>query len=74
MKNVTYEELLAHTSTLRDYWIIDGDSRTYDLREEIKNWGGYWVPEHKCWRIDGLSRNDPAFKILRKIGLVLQVK
>jgi len=55
-----------------DWWVKDHSSRSYDLREEIKNWRGYWVPAFKCWRIDGITPDSDAFKVLTASGLALE--
>jgi len=67
-----FENLMK--SSGHDYWILDGAERAYDLKEEIKAWGGYWVPNHKSWRIDNLEKTDHAYLILKKAGLTLQVR
>ena len=57
---------------IKTYWILDGDSKAYDMREEIKAWAGYFVREHKAWCIDDpceLSR-----KALTSLGLILQFR
>ena len=35
--------------SLITYWVLDGDSSSYELREEIKAWGGYFDRDHKKW-------------------------
>ena len=59
-------------STTADYWILDGAEKSYDLKEEIKAWGGYWNPDHKAWRIDGVDYHDVGPKTLRIMGLKMQ--
>lgn len=56
----------------KEYWIVDGTHKTYDLREEIKSWGGYFVNDHKCWAI-----TDPcasAKNVFLSSGLKLQFR
>ena len=67
--NPNYEDLITPSKT---YWIIDGTSKSYDLREEIKAWGGYWVKEHKSWCIDEPCEN--AMRVLKAAGLILQFR
>ena len=57
---------------LKDFWIQDHCSRTYDLRDEIKSRGGYWVPTEKMWRIDGIERGSTTHKVLSACGLHLE--
>jgi len=56
---------------MNEYWILDGSSSSYDLKEEIKNWCGFWVPEHKTWCIK-TCKDSTAYKTLTAIGLRLQ--
>ena len=44
-----FNELMTPTDS--EYWVLDGTSRSYDLREEIKSWGGWWESTHKNWCI-----------------------
>lgn len=58
----------------KNYWILDGDSRTYDLREEIKAQGGRWNNDFKCWMINNINKDSDSYKILKSCGLILQPK
>ena len=55
-----------------EYYILNGASKAYDLREEIRNWGGYYVPEYKCWAI--ASPCEKAKRVLKLVGLKLQFR
>ncbi len=68
--NLTFDDLVKPRH--KDYWILDGTSRSYDLKEEVKAWGGYWVKDHRAWRIDCLDKNSNAYNTLKSCGLVLQ--
>lgn len=59
---------------LQSYWILDGSSKAYDLKEEIKNQGGKYNPDFKCWWIDRVNVHHPIYKLLKLIGLKLQAK
>ena len=52
----------------QDYW-IKGNS--YELKEEIKHWGGVWVPEKRMWKIHYTNSNQGDYKQLEKLGLKL---
>ena len=54
-----------------EYWVLDGASSTYELRIEIKAWGGWWESTHKNWCIS-TNKEDKAYKILTNCGLKLQ--
>lgn len=54
------------------FWIIDGDSSTYDLRQEIKSKGGKFNKDFKCWEIE--NPTDEVKKFLRNCGLIVQPK
>lgn len=56
----------------KEYWVMSGASTSYDLREEIKSWGGFWVPDHKCWAITNPC--DKAKLVLKGAGLSLQFR
>ena len=62
--NRDFENLMKPMGTA--YWVLDGAENTYNLREEIKAWGGYWVPDMKNWCIDSLEKTDDAYLILKK--------
>ena len=66
---MNFEELMKNP---KQYWILSGSSKAYDLKEEIKAWAGYWVPEHKAWCID--DPDDREKKFFKTIGLVLQLR
>ncbi len=55
------------------YWILDGRNSAYELREEIKSWGGFWVPEHKAWCIETTEKSF-AYSALNSCGLILQYR
>lgn len=69
MTNISHDELMK---PIEEYWVQNGTSNSYELREEIKNWGGFWVPEHKCWAITAPC--DSAKRVLKSIGLKLQFR
>jgi len=52
----------------RDY-VVDGP--TYDLREEIKAWGGIWNSTEKRWELHGTDPNCQDHKQLKLLGLKL---
>lgn len=56
--------------SLITYWVLDGDSSSYELREEIKAWGGYFDRDHKKWCIDGPDKS--CIQALSRMGLNLQ--
>jgi len=56
-----------------EYWVLDGANRSFDLKEEIKSWGGYWIPEHRSWCIK-TNKKDIAYKTLNAAGLKLQYR
>jgi hypothetical protein len=45
---------------------LNGD--TYPLRTYIKNWGGKWVPDRKCWKFSNITF-DQLVSNLRSIDL-----
>ena len=59
--------------TQSEYWILDYTSRSYDLREEIKRFGGRWNPDHKTWSIITDPENQ-SYKTLVACGLKLQFR
>jgi hypothetical protein len=59
------EQLLK---THDDFWI---DGPTYENKEEIKAWGGYWNPDKKRWQIDSISEDDIVRGTLYRMGLKL---
>ena len=69
MNEPSYDSLMGDS---KEYWITDGESKTYDLREEIQSWGGYWVPEHKSWAI--LEPCQVALGALKSAGLRFQFR
>ena len=56
----------------QEYWITDGASRAYDLKEEIKSWGGFWVNDHKSWCI--LNPDEGLKSLFKSMGLRLQFR
>ena len=69
MKNKSHDGLME---PIKEFWIQNGVSSSYDMKEEIGNWGGYWVPDHKSWAI-----TDPcesAKRVIKLIGLKLQFR
>jgi hypothetical protein len=67
--NTEYEHLMSLSQV---YWILDGENKAYHLREEIKAWGGYWVPEHKAWCID--NPGEAEMSVFKRLGLMLQFR
>jgi len=59
---------------LISYWILDGVEKTYLFREEIKNLGGKWNPDHKAWEIVLHGKDSDAHCLLKGCGLTLQRK
>lgn len=55
-------------SQARDY-IIDGE--TFDLKEEIKKWGGFWNSNEKRWELKGTQSGCPDYDHLKRMGLKL---
>lgn len=66
MSNSTNEEFF-NTAT---YWLLDGRSRAYDVKEELKAQGAKWDRHHKHWFITGPSPEKITF--LKNLGLKLQ--
>lgn len=57
---------------VRSFWILDGDTKTFVMRSEIKDIGGYWDLNHKAWCID-----DPGESIIQAIwnlGMKIQFR
>lgn len=69
MKTQSHDNLMK---PIKEFWVQSGTSNSYELREEIKNWGGYWVPTHKCWAI--ADPCESAKRTLKLIGLKLQFR
>ena len=64
---------LTEKNNYNEYWVISGTSTSYELKEEIKSWGGWWEPFHKCWCIN-TNKEDVAYKTLTACGLKLQFR
>ena len=64
-----FDELMKPKNS---YYLIDGKSRAYDCREEIKSWGGFWNPRAKFWQINDPS--EEARNVFKQSGLILQFK
>lgn len=56
----------------KDYWIMDGSSSTYELKQEIKSYGGIWYPDFNCWKIKNINKESEAYINLKICGLNLQ--
>lgn len=69
MERLNFDDLVTPSRT---YWVLDGTSKSYDLKEEIKSWGGYWVKEHKAWCID--NPDETAIRVLKSAGLQVQFR
>ena len=65
-EDLQFDDLINDRS--KDYW-IKGD--TFPVKEEIKAWGGYYVPEKRCWRVDCTEPSDPAYKALKGLDCEL---
>jgi hypothetical protein len=65
LKDLKLDELL---NTAKDYWI---DGRAYEMREEIKAWGGYWNPDKKRWQIDSVEEGEIIKEVFYRLGLKL---
>ena len=57
---------------MKEYWILPGNSTPFELKEEIKNQGGYFDPIHKVWAIK--NPTDKARVVLRSSGVRLQFR
>lgn len=55
-----------------DWWVTDHRSRSYDLREEIRNQGGRWMPEMNAWKLVGKENSSDAISVLKSAGLALE--
>lgn len=60
------------STPVKCYWVLDGTSKAYVLREEIKRQGGYFVNDHKAWAINNPS--EQAINVLRCSGLIVQFR
>jgi hypothetical protein len=69
--SVSFEDMM-YSRNEQDFWVLNGDSSSYDLKEEIKAWGGYWDYGKRRWRIDCINKGEPAFLVLTKRGLILR--
>lgn len=67
MQTETFEQLM---NPVPSYYIIDGTFKTYDRKNEIKKWAGYWNKEMRCWQID--NPDDQCRRALKNAGLILQ--
>ena len=65
-----FEELM--NNSYNDYWIVSG-KKSYQFKEDIVSWGGYWVNKDGYWRIDQIGEDSMAYKALTKLGLILSV-
>lgn len=54
------------------FWVLDGTSKTFVLRQEIKNQGGYYLADHKAWCID--NPDERTINVLKSSGLVIQFR
>jgi hypothetical protein len=64
LEDINFDEIMNGA----DYW-IDGPS--YEMREEIKSWGGYWNEEKRRWQIDNILPGEIIWGAFRAIGLRL---
>ena len=51
------------------FWITDGRSKAYDLKQEIKNHGGKWDPDKKRWYL--INPDQSTIRVLKMSGLRL---
>ena len=51
---------------------MDGSSTTWELKEEIKRLGAIWHKDFKCWKIKQITKESPAYIVLKSAGLTLQ--
>ena len=54
-----------------DYWIKNGRSNSFDLKEELKAWGCVWVAEKKMWRLNATTQDDLDYKAIKNLGFIL---
>lgn len=60
-----------------DYWVKDGESLTYELKEEIRsiNEKGIgrirWFAEEKAWKLFKTNPDNWDYKYLKVMGLTL---
>lgn len=69
------DSLVPMRITLLDYYVLDGTSKCYDLRAEIKNQGGqavYAGDEFIGWRINKIQRKGTEHNTLTAAGLKMQ--
>ena len=66
---MNFDELITPD---KHYWIIDHTSTTYDVKEEIKSWAGFWNKDHKCWEI--INPDDQTKSVLKAIGVKLRYR
>lgn len=52
-----------------DYWV---KGQTYELKEELKEWGCIWDGGRRMWKLCGIkSKEDPAYKEIVLLGCKL---
>ena len=56
---------------MNDYWIKNGKSQAYHLKEEITSWGGSFDWDKKMWKIHCTDPEQADYKSLVKLGLKL---
>jgi hypothetical protein len=63
--DIEYKDLMRESCR---FWIR---GQTYQVRDELKNWGARWHPAKKSWYLDA-SYGCEHVKVLRKIpGLIV---
>lgn len=67
MNNNNFKQLI---SPVPSYYVIDGRVKTYEKKEQIKSWAGYWNKEMRCWQID--NPDEKCREELKKEGLIFQ--
>jgi len=56
-----------------DYWVVDGDVKTFDVKDTLRDdTAAEYINYLKCWRLNSVTREDPEFIKIKKLGLSLQ--
>lgn len=56
---------------MRQYWLLDGRTRTYHIKEEIKKHKGKWNELFGCWEI---TADDDTINMFELAGIKPQLK
>lgn len=57
---------------MKEYFILDHTTKTFDVKEELKAKGAKWSADHKAWCI--LSPSEEMKSFIKGLGCKLQFR